>query len=251
MIKQRYGTYHYGECCGCDTANGTPTTADEDLSESFHIYAIEWRPENITWYSPSPSLSSPLPPLPSPSILPPSLLSRFFFSPKWYANTADEDLSEGFHVDAIEWRLKILLPPLSPPSLYSLLSRFSLSLSLSLPLSLSPSPFFLSLPIPLPRPPLYYKTFPNRLITIIRYLDDTMYHVVTPSGLVNYTLDPTPHYWVLNTAVGGPWGGYPDNTTVFPQYHCILSFISLFPARAYAKKEKRKKEKKRITKPKI
>lgn len=31
----------------------------------------------------------------------------------------------------------------------------------------------------------------------------------------------TPHYLILNTAVGGTWPGNPNATTVFPQYHDI------------------------------
>ena len=31
----------------------------------------------------------------------------------------------------------------------------------------------------------------------------------------------TPHYLILNTAIGGSWPGNPDSTTVFPQYHDI------------------------------
>jgi len=31
----------------------------------------------------------------------------------------------------------------------------------------------------------------------------------------------TPHYLILNTAVGGSWPGNPDSTTTFPQYHDI------------------------------
>ena len=31
----------------------------------------------------------------------------------------------------------------------------------------------------------------------------------------------TPHYLILNTAVGGGWPGNPDSTTVFPQFHDI------------------------------
>jgi beta-glucanase (GH16 family) len=30
-----------------------------------------------------------------------------------------------------------------------------------------------------------------------------------------------PFYLILNTAVGGYWPGFPDQTTVFPQYHEI------------------------------
>lgn len=31
----------------------------------------------------------------------------------------------------------------------------------------------------------------------------------------------TPHYLILNTAVGGVWPGNPDDTTMFPQFHDI------------------------------
>jgi beta-glucanase (GH16 family) len=31
----------------------------------------------------------------------------------------------------------------------------------------------------------------------------------------------TPHYIILNTAIGGSWPGNPDSTTVFPQFHDI------------------------------
>lgn len=31
----------------------------------------------------------------------------------------------------------------------------------------------------------------------------------------------TPHYLILNTAVGGSWPGNPDSTTTFPQFHDI------------------------------
>jgi beta-glucanase (GH16 family) len=31
----------------------------------------------------------------------------------------------------------------------------------------------------------------------------------------------TPHYIILNTAVGGSWPGSPDSTTVFPQFHDV------------------------------
>ena len=30
-----------------------------------------------------------------------------------------------------------------------------------------------------------------------------------------------PFYIILNTAVGGDWGGDPNKDTVFPQYHLI------------------------------
>lgn len=47
------------------------------------------------------------------------------------------------------------------------------------------------------------------------YIDDNLIHATT-SGIPH-----TPHYLILNTAVGGRWPGNPDSTTVFPQYHDI------------------------------
>jgi beta-glucanase (GH16 family) len=34
-------------------------------------------------------------------------------------------------------------------------------------------------------------------------------------------------YLILNTAVGGDWGGAPDKTTVFPQYFTI-DYVRIF-----------------------
>ena len=47
------------------------------------------------------------------------------------------------------------------------------------------------------------------------YVDGQLIHS-TSSGIPH-----TPHYLILNTAVGGSWPGNPDSTTVFPQYHDI------------------------------
>lgn len=47
------------------------------------------------------------------------------------------------------------------------------------------------------------------------YIDDQLIHS-TVNGIPH-----TPHYLILNTAVGGRWPGNPDSTTVFPQYHDI------------------------------
>lgn len=47
------------------------------------------------------------------------------------------------------------------------------------------------------------------------YVDDKLCHA-TVNGIPH-----TPHYLILNTAVGGSWPGSPDSTTVFPQYHDI------------------------------
>jgi beta-glucanase (GH16 family) len=47
------------------------------------------------------------------------------------------------------------------------------------------------------------------------YIDGHLIHATT-SGIPH-----TPHYLILNTAVGGAWPGNPDSTTTFPQYHDI------------------------------
>jgi beta-glucanase (GH16 family) len=47
------------------------------------------------------------------------------------------------------------------------------------------------------------------------YIDDKL--ILTSVAGVPHT----PHYLILNTAVGGAWPGSPDSTTVFPQYHDI------------------------------
>jgi beta-glucanase (GH16 family) len=47
------------------------------------------------------------------------------------------------------------------------------------------------------------------------FIDGKLLHATT-NGIPH-----TPHYLILNTAVGGTWPGNPDSTTVFPQYHDI------------------------------
>ena len=53
------------------------------------------------------------------------------------------------------------------------------------------------------------------------FLDGQMYHSTT-NGIPH-----TPHYLILNTAVGGKWPGDPDSTTVFPQDHAI-DYVRVF-----------------------
>lgn len=57
------------------------------------------------------------------------------------------------------------------------------------------------------------------------YIDGQLYHVTTEG------IPHTPHYIILNTAIGGSWPGNPDSTTVFPQFHDI-DYV-----RVYQKKE--------------
>jgi len=47
------------------------------------------------------------------------------------------------------------------------------------------------------------------------FIDDHVIHR-TASGIPH-----TPHYLIINTAIGGAWPGNPDSTTLFPQFHDI------------------------------
>lgn len=50
--------------------------------------------------------------------------------------------------------------------------------------------------------------------------------------LCRSTKDNIPHepfYFIMNTAVGGIWPGYPDNTTRFPQYH-LIDYVRIYQA---------------------
>jgi len=58
------------------------------------------------------------------------------------------------------------------------------------------------------------------------YIDDELIHS-TRAGIPH-----TPHYLILNTAVGGDWPGNPDSTTVFPQYHDI-DYVRVYRRPAY------------------
>jgi len=42
----------------------------------------------------------------------------------------------------------------------------------------------------------------------------------------------TPHYLILNTAIGGSWPGNPDSTTTFPQFHDI-DYVRIYKKKAY------------------
>lgn len=47
------------------------------------------------------------------------------------------------------------------------------------------------------------------------YIDGKLFHSTTRG------IPHTPHYLIINTAIGGSWPGNPDSTTLFPQYHDI------------------------------
>lgn len=53
-----------------------------------------------------------------------------------------------------------------------------------------------------------------------------------PIHKTNTGIPHTPHYLILNTAVGGAWPGDPDDTTVFPQYHDI-DYVRVYQRKEY------------------
>ena len=58
------------------------------------------------------------------------------------------------------------------------------------------------------------------------FLDGQLIHSTT-NGIPH-----TPHYLILNTAVGGAWPGNPDETTVFPQLH-LIDYVRVYQRKRY------------------
>lgn len=53
-----------------------------------------------------------------------------------------------------------------------------------------------------------------------RYFDGELFATVQQSQLTGgLKFDVSPHYWIINTAVGGNYPTNPDSTTPFPNYH--------------------------------
>jgi beta-glucanase (GH16 family) len=50
------------------------------------------------------------------------------------------------------------------------------------------------------------------------YVDENHYNTLTPADLPGPWVFDHPFFILLNLAVGGHWPGYPDETTVFPQF---------------------------------
>ncbi|KXU35415.1 hypothetical protein AXK11_06435 [Cephaloticoccus primus] len=64
------------------------------------------------------------------------------------------------------------------------------------------------------------------------FCDGLRYHVVDESELpegAHWVFDETPHFLLLNLAVGGKWPGYPDDTTEFPQEYRI-DYVRVYAA---------------------
>ncbi|MBX3058038.1 MAG: glycoside hydrolase family 16 protein [Anaerolineae bacterium] len=61
------------------------------------------------------------------------------------------------------------------------------------------------------------------------YVDEVLYHTVTPTDLpdgATWVFDH-PFYLLLNVAVGGRWPGYPDDTTTFPQ-QMLVDYVRVY-----------------------
>ena len=61
--------------------------------------------------------------------------------------------------------------------------------------------------------------------TMVWLMNDEPYHMVTTQGTIDPAGYPTPFndpfFFILNVAVGGTFLGYPDETTLFPQFMAI------------------------------
>ena len=58
------------------------------------------------------------------------------------------------------------------------------------------------------------------------FVDHHLIHATTEG------IPHTPHYLILNTAVGGTWPGNPDSTTTFPQFHDI-DYVRVYQKTGY------------------
>jgi beta-glucanase (GH16 family) len=79
-----------------------------------------------------------------------------------------------------------------------------------------------SLPVA-PGTPLFNETYTTFGVewskdAMVFYYNDTSYLTVSDPTA---KFQQTAFYFIVNTAVGGSWPGFPDDTTVFPQYHKV------------------------------
>ena len=59
------------------------------------------------------------------------------------------------------------------------------------------------------------------------YVDDTLYHALTPDDVPGEWVYDHPFFIILNVAVGGAWPGYPDETTEFPQ-QMLVDYVRVY-----------------------
>jgi beta-glucanase (GH16 family) len=62
----------------------------------------------------------------------------------------------------------------------------------------------------------------------IRWLfDEQEYFKLTPADVPGEWVFDHPFFIIINLAVGGRWPGYPDQTTVFPQY-LLVDYVRVY-----------------------
>ncbi len=61
------------------------------------------------------------------------------------------------------------------------------------------------------------------------YVDGNLYKIITPQNLPpgKVWVFDHPFFMILNLAIGGPWGGAPDATTVFPQT-ILIDYVRVY-----------------------
>ena len=60
------------------------------------------------------------------------------------------------------------------------------------------------------------------------YVDDVLYNQITPEDVTGqWVFDNQPFYIILNVAVGGNYGGPPNENTVFPQ-EMLVDYVRVY-----------------------
>jgi beta-glucanase (GH16 family) len=61
------------------------------------------------------------------------------------------------------------------------------------------------------------------------YVDKTLYKTITPADIPakSHWVFDHPFFTILNLAIGGPWGGVPDNTSVFPNT-MLIDYVRVY-----------------------
>jgi beta-glucanase (GH16 family) len=87
----------------------------------------------------------------------------------------------------------------------------------------------------------HYKTFPSGVLSdefhvfaiewepeeIRWYVDDEQFFQLTPKSVPGDWVYDHPFFIIINLAVGGNWPGYPDESTVFPQY-LMVDYVRVY-----------------------